>query len=84
MTTAAFIGDSYTEGTGAIDAAHAYCFTTGARLGWTVTAYGASKGWGYIGEGPPVSAFGTYLDSVLATNPDVIVMEGGYLSLIHI
>ena len=75
MTAATFLGDSFTHGTGAIDAAHAYCFKTASRLGWTAAVTTGDYGFAYTGA----SSFAIKdLAAVLAANPDAVVIEGGF------
>lgn len=72
MTTATFLGDSFTGGTGANSPSTAYCFKTGSRLGWTVTA---NQQTGYT---DPTLPFSGAAAAILAAPPNVLVIEGGF------
>lgn len=74
MTTAVFLGDSVTNGSGANSGATFYGAAMGARLGWTVTPKGVSS-CGYIHGGANNYASRVAAD-VIALAPDVVVVQG--------
>lgn len=81
MTTAYFIGTSLTLGydeswvANGNAGSHAYPLAMGARMGWTPIVDGVG-GSGYIGI-IPYPTFASRLASLIAANPDVVVVEGG-------
>jgi lysophospholipase L1-like esterase len=68
-----FIGDSWTEGTGASDEA-GYAYVTGRMLGWTHRVLGVG-GSGYVqpGSGAP---FDERVLPAVSGDPDVVVIQG--------
>lgn len=72
-TTAAFLGDSYTEGAGSTQDRLSRWTTLAAReLGWDEKNFGIG-GTGYVqGEN-----YLSRVDEVIAANPDIVVVSGG-------
>lgn len=75
MTTAVFLGDSFTGGNGEVDIAHTFPNITAARLGWNATLIvekGFTTVWVDTGK-----VFADELPGIIAAAPDVVVIEGG-------
>jgi len=72
--TVAFLGDSWTTGTGATGRS-GYVVRTAARLGWGYGNLGVG-GSGYSVGGPHSSRFADRIPQVAALNPDVVVVQG--------
>jgi lysophospholipase L1-like esterase len=69
-----FIGDSWAVGVGATDQ-RGYAVLTGEQLGWTYDVLGVS-GSGYTQGGGAGITFGERVDAAVATDADVIVVQG--------
>ena len=68
-----FIGDSWTEGFGAT-AMRGYAVLTAEQLGWDYQILGVGgSGYSVLGRG---STYGERVDRAVATDPDVIVVQG--------
>ncbi|MCW2809736.1 MAG: lipolytic protein family, partial [Friedmanniella sp.] len=73
---ALILGDSYTEGRGAVPLTEGYAYQVGARLGWDVTVSGVG-GSGYLNPGPQLAGdYRTRLAAQPATPMDVVVLQG--------
>jgi lysophospholipase L1-like esterase len=69
-----FIGDSWAVGVGATGE-RGYAVLTGEQLGWTYDVLGVS-GSGYTQGGAAGITFGQRVDAAVATDADVIVVQG--------
>jgi lysophospholipase L1-like esterase len=69
-----FIGDSWAVGVGATGQ-RGYAVLTAEQLGWTYDVLGVS-GSGYTQGGSAGVTFGQRVDAAVATDPDVIVVQG--------
>jgi lysophospholipase L1-like esterase len=69
-----FIGDSWAVGVGATGK-RGYAVLTGEQLGWTYDVLGVS-GSGYTQGGAAGITFGERVDAAVATDADVIVVQG--------
>jgi lysophospholipase L1-like esterase len=69
-----FIGDSWAVGVGATGQ-RGYAVLTGEQLGWTYDVLGVS-GSGYTQGGAAGITFGQRIDAAVATDADVIVVQG--------
>lgn len=72
--TVAFLGDSWTEGTGATGR-RGYVVRTAERLGWGYANLGVG-GSGYSVPGPRRSPFAQRIPQLVALHPDVVVVQG--------
>jgi lysophospholipase L1-like esterase len=70
----AFVGDSWTFGTGATDR-HGYAYLTAEQLGWRARVLGVG-GSGYSVPGPHHDVFAERIAAAVAADPDVIVVQG--------
>jgi lysophospholipase L1-like esterase len=70
----AFVGDSWTFGTGATDR-HGYAYLTAEQLGWRARVLGVG-GSGYSVPGPHHNVFSERIAAAVAGDPDVIVVQG--------
>jgi acyl-CoA thioesterase-1 len=71
------VGDSYTEGVGAVPKTEGYAYKIAGTLGWTLARDGIG-GTGYVNAGP--SAQGTYANRLWrhpADSYDLVVLQGG-------
>lgn len=69
----AFLGDSYTAGTGDPQ----YWRTTSALMCWDALNFG-KRGTGYLNPGRKSGAFGSRVDAVVLTRPTVVIIQGSY------
>lgn len=69
-----FIGDSWTDGTGATDKV-GYAYRTGRLLGWTHRVLGVG-GSGYVRGGSGNVPFDERILPAVSGNPDVVVVQG--------
>lgn len=72
--TIAFLGDSWTEGVGGTNH-QGYAPRTAERLGWHFLNFGVG-GSGYTKPGVDHSVFAERIAAVVASHPDVIVVQG--------
>jgi lysophospholipase L1-like esterase len=81
--TAAFLGDSYTVGRGATDAAtQGWAPLVAAAEGWVLRNDGVSgTGYGTRGELPGATTYLERVAGIAAQHPDVVVVSGGYNDL---
>lgn len=70
----AFIGDSWTDGSGATDKV-GYAYLTGRQLGWTHRVLGVG-GSGYVRGGAGNVPFDERILPAVSGNPDVVVIQG--------
>jgi lysophospholipase L1-like esterase len=75
---AIFLGDSFTEGTGATASFTSYANVASQFLGWECWASG-SGGTGYIATGSTgrVKYLDRVVHDVIGYNPDIVIVEGG-------
>jgi lysophospholipase L1-like esterase len=69
-----FIGDSWTDGSGATDKV-GYAYLTGRQLGWTHRVLGVG-GSGYVRGGAGNVPFDERILPAVSGNPDVVVIQG--------
>jgi hypothetical protein len=73
---AAFLGDSFLDAAGSIDAASSWPMIMGEELGWAVETIPLGEA-GMLVPGPE-GTFGSGVPAVIATDADVVVVAGGY------
>ena len=76
MTTAAFLGDSITDGTGAVTKPQFFGAATGARLGWTVFQAGYA-GETFLSLAAHVPQMVLSCIASTMRTPDVVVVQAG-------
>lgn len=77
-TIAAFLGDSYTEGTGVTGGVDGYAPATASRMCWAYEGFGQG-GTGYTNPGQASEGESIYADRVadiIAATPNVVVVQG--------
>ncbi|WIB25443.1 SGNH/GDSL hydrolase family protein [Curtobacterium sp. MCSS17_015] len=72
----AFIGDSYTGGTGATDKSKAFPQVLADKEGWRFTIV-ACGGGGYVNPGNCGSAYQDHLAEALDAKPSIVIISGG-------
>ncbi|QKS15673.1 SGNH/GDSL hydrolase family protein [Curtobacterium sp. Csp2] len=75
-STVAFIGDSYTGGTGASAKDQAFPQVLAAREGWTAAVV-ACGGGGYVNPGNCGTAYPDHLSEAIDAKPDIVIVSGG-------
>jgi lysophospholipase L1-like esterase len=78
---ALFVGDSFTEGTGATDGQHGYACLAATRMGWHCTL-DAQGGTGFINDGSSNSLnFSPFIDRISDDRrkfyADIVIVDGG-------
>lgn len=71
-----WVGDSYTQGTGASYGDNNYADVASALLGFKDSWHSAFGGTGYLNAGSYVT-FRGHIADIIAANPDIIVVAGG-------
>jgi lysophospholipase L1-like esterase len=75
-STAAFIGDSYTEGAGASAVEKRWSTLVSQKMGWQESNFGRG-GTGYLVSSPDRPNYLGMANEVAATHPDIVVVSGG-------
>jgi lysophospholipase L1-like esterase len=71
-----FMGDSFTEGTGADGWYNGYASTIGRMLGWDYWTSG-SGGTGYLNAGTRIKFQDRVQRDVIAHDPEIVILQGG-------